>query len=113
MLILANACKRDPKGFESVPEIDFGGTRKCISKEEKSLLASGTSVRTQRIPGTEYWADTNNDTERKIDIQAKILRHLGYSSEAVRAASAALRKLAHPRQPRNEDLKNDENEDFI
>jgi negative regulator of replication initiation len=97
LLILAHACTRDAKGFESVPDIDFGGTRKCISKDENSLKSSGRSVRTQRIPGTDYWADTNNDTERKIDIQSKILRHIGYGSDAVRAASAALRKLAQRR----------------
>ena len=84
LLILSYLCKRHGELFDGVPAI-FGETRKNIARSEVELGDRKKGVRPKRIPGTKFWADTNNPTDRKGVILARVLRRLGYGDSAVAA----------------------------
>ena len=96
LLILSYLCKRHGELFDRVPTI-FGGKRKNIARSEGEL-GNGNGVRAKRIPDTKFWADTNNDTDRKGVILARVLRRLGYGDSAQRGATAALGELQGKRR---------------
>jgi negative regulator of replication initiation len=84
LLILSYLCKRHGELFDGVPAI-FGGKRKNIARSEVGLGDRKKGVRPKPIPGTKFWADTNNDTDRKGVILARVLRRLGYGDSAIAA----------------------------
>jgi negative modulator of initiation of replication len=96
LVILSWASKGHQKEFgEVVLKINERGRVRryfAISKEE--LERSGTSVNAKKIPDSEWWVVTNNDTKRKKVILQEILQMLGHSQHVVELLCAAIEDRA-------------------
>jgi negative modulator of initiation of replication len=57
-----------------------GRTRIYFAKTADELERSGQSVNPQRIPNSEFWVVTNNDTPKKQRMVIDVMRLFGYSS---------------------------------
>ena len=90
LFILGYLHTRDPDKFKDVLEIS-GRKRKYFALTSAELEQSGKSVNPQRIPESQYWVVTNNDTSKKRRILADVLRVLGYAGADVELALRALR----------------------
>lgn len=82
--ILERLHRQHPDTFSRVERVR-GRKRLYFSKDERTLANSGVSVNPQRIPGTDYWVATNNDTGKKRDILTQVLRTLTYADHEIRA----------------------------
>jgi negative modulator of initiation of replication len=81
--------RQHPDTFARVERVR-GRKRLYFAKDEQTLANSGVSVNPQRIPGTDYWVATNNDTDKKKEILAQVLRTLNYADHEVRAVAGLL-----------------------
>ncbi|MGA7764215.1 MAG: hypothetical protein WCA59_20945 [Candidatus Binataceae bacterium] len=90
LAILSFAHKRSPEKFAVVTPEVRGRTRKYFASTADELKDAGTSVNPKRIPDSEYWVVTNNDTGHKQDVVRRILRALGYGSDEIELACSAL-----------------------
>jgi negative modulator of initiation of replication len=75
--ILGWLAREHPADFDGVTRIS-GRKRLYFSKSEAALKESGASVMPQRIPYTEYWVITNNDTPKKRRMLEDVLQMLRY-----------------------------------
>jgi negative modulator of initiation of replication len=90
LAILSFARKGNPEKFAVVTPEVRGRTRKYFASTADELKDAGTSVNPKRIPDSEYWVVTNNDTGHKRDVVRRILRALGYGSDEIELACSAL-----------------------
>jgi negative modulator of initiation of replication len=66
-----------------------GRTRIYFAKTADDLERSGQSVNPQRIPNSEFWVVTNNDTPKKQRMLMDVMRLFGYgSADASRLADS-------------------------
>lgn len=70
--------KHGKETFAKVLQIE-GRKRKYFSMSFDDLNASDSSVNPQRIPDSDFWVVTNNDTPKKARILTDVLQVLGYS----------------------------------
>ncbi|CAN5737822.1 replication initiation negative regulator SeqA [soil metagenome] len=90
LFILAWLQKKHPDTFSRVLGLR-GRVRTYFARSARDLEATGESVNPQRIPSTDYWVVTNNDTPKKKRILADVLKLLGYSPMDIIHAVDALR----------------------
>ncbi len=90
LAILSHLQKQNPDEFPLVERIE-GRSRKYFARSEETLEDSGTSVNAKRIPLSEFWVVTNNDTNNKKALLEQVLRILGYGGSTIRRATSALR----------------------
>ncbi|WP_373766138.1 replication initiation negative regulator SeqA [Glaesserella sp.] len=55
----------DNDGFAHAAENIQGSERIYFARDEKTILATGSSVKAKQIPESPFWVITNNNTERK------------------------------------------------
>lgn len=73
LLLLSWLHRNYPNTFEEV--LNLGGRkRRYFARTEKELKDSGQSVSAARIPNTDFWVVTNNDTPKKKSILADAAR---------------------------------------
>lgn len=83
--ILSAAYAQNKDKFDLVLAIQGRG-RIYFAKSKKEIEVSGNSTQPRQIPGTPYWVMTNSPTTQKKEMLSEVLKGLGYSTEAVRAA---------------------------
>lgn len=88
--ILSFLHKQNPGKFATLQSLE-GRKRRYIASSEQELENSGTSVNPKRIPNTNFWVVTNNDTNNKKMLLRQALTLLAYSLEAIRLAPESLR----------------------
>jgi negative modulator of initiation of replication len=88
--ILSFLHKENPDKFSSLLSLE-GRKRRYIAKSERELDDSGTSVNPKKIPYTDYWVVTNNDTNNKKLLLRQVLTLLGYSPDTIRLVPESLR----------------------
>ena len=81
--------KRNPDKFQCVLDLS-GRTRKYFARSANELEASGESVNAQRVPDSQYWVITNNDTPKKKRVLADVMGLLGYRTGDINQLTAAL-----------------------
>ncbi|MFC1591244.1 replication initiation regulator SeqA [Thermodesulfobacteriota bacterium] len=67
-----------------------GRNRQYFALSSREIEESGNSAHPQKIPGTEYWVITNNDTPKKRRMIEDVLKVLGYSRSAIAEATSSL-----------------------
>jgi negative modulator of initiation of replication len=72
-------------------EVMEGRKRKYFAQSEQELENSGTSVNPKRIPHSNFWVVTNNDTNNKKVMLRRALVLLGYSARTIRLVVDSLR----------------------
>jgi negative modulator of initiation of replication len=80
----------NPDRFKDL-EVMEGRKRKYIAKSEQELENSGTSVNPKRIPQSNFWVVTNNDTLVKKKMLKRGLELLGYNAVTIRLVTDSLR----------------------
>lgn len=90
LAILGWLCRRDPKKFEALLQLS-GRSRSYFGRGAQDLEERGSGVKPQRIPHSQFWADTNNDTMRKRKMLATAMRVLRCGDDTIREAVSALR----------------------
>ncbi len=85
--ILSWAYQKHQGEFEKLLTIE-GRRRKYFSRDEKALMASGSSTNPRPIPDSPFWVTTNNSTIKKAEILSDAFRVLGYKPEDVQAMLA-------------------------
>lgn len=75
--------------FEKILMIE-GRKRKYFGKSQQELVESGNSVNPQRIPNSDFWVITNNDTPKKARMLANVLQVLGYGNDDIRKINRSL-----------------------
>jgi negative modulator of initiation of replication len=88
--ILSFLHKQNPDKFVALQSLE-GRKRKYIASSEQELENSGTSVNPKKIPYTNFWVVTNNDTNNKKLLLRQALTLLGYSPETIRTVPESLR----------------------
>lgn len=88
--ILAEAYKQKTADFEKVRSLR-GRNRVYFADSEKEILQSGTSTYPKQIPHTKYWVMTNASNATKAQMAHDVLRLLGFSEDARKAARASIR----------------------
>lgn len=83
--ILSAIYLQNNKEFDTVLAIQ-GRDRIYFAKSKKEIEASGNSTQPKQIPATPYWVMTNSPTPQKKEMLRGVLKALGYSQEAIRAA---------------------------
>ena len=81
--------QRHPAEFSRVLEIR-GRSRKYFGRSENELVESGESVNPQKIPNSDFWVVTNNDTPKKGRILSDVMRLFGYGAGEINLARGAL-----------------------
>ena len=76
--------------FARVLEIT-GRRRKYFARSADELEESGTSVNPQKIPNSNIWVITNNDTPKKRRMLSDVMRLLGYGPGDINIATSAVR----------------------
>ncbi len=89
LAILGFAHKQDPTGFREVVHLE-GRRRKYFGRSEQEISSSGKTTHPRQIPGTEYWAMTNADTQQKREMLRKALSILRFSTDDIRIAEEAV-----------------------
>ena len=89
LFILSYIYKRNPEKFKKVLVLS-GWNRKYFALSSKELEESGISVYPKKIPNSNFWVITNNDTPKKRRIVKDVLKLLEYSDEALKQAVEAL-----------------------
>lgn len=77
LFVLGWLNKKHPEKFSRVLGLS-GRKRTYFARTADELEASGESVNAQRVPDSDYWVVTNNDTPKKKRILADVLQLLGY-----------------------------------
>ena len=77
LFVLGWLQKKHPDRFPRVLGLR-GRKRTYFARTADELEASGESVNAQRVPDSEYWVITNNDTPKKRRIIADVMRLMGY-----------------------------------
>lgn len=90
LYFLSVAHNQKKREFEKVLAIQ-GRDRKYFAKSKDEIEKSGNSTQPRNIPGTEFWVMTNSPTPQKRSVLRDVLKLLGYSELAIKAASAAIR----------------------
>ena len=91
LFLLSWIHSKHPQTFSRVLELG-GRSRRYFARTDTELDASGSSVNPQKIPNTEFWVVTNNDTMKKEQILQDVLRLNGYGP----AEAAAVRGRLDP-----------------
>lgn len=90
--ILSEACRQKGDRFNDVLNI-ASRSRKPFAMSYEEIKKSGTGTNPQKIPRTDYWVETNNNTQQKQALIAQVLRVLGYDDVSIRDVVNSLRKL--------------------
>lgn len=90
LAILSEVYDQNADLFEEVEERVTGQSRKYFSKSADELASSGSSVNPKQIPGTPYYATTNNSTSKKQERIERVLRLLGYDDRVIQKARRAI-----------------------
>ena len=85
MGILSNLHGTDPENFKKVLKLK-GRNRKYFALSRDELENSGRSVQPRRIPDSNYWVITNNDTPKKRRMLEDVLHILGYGKSPIKDA---------------------------
>jgi negative modulator of initiation of replication len=80
--ILSWLHQRHRSDFDKILMIE-GRKRKYFANSEAALEESGTSVYPQKIPDSQYWVVTNNDTPKKARMLGDVLKVLGYGQDEI------------------------------
>jgi negative modulator of initiation of replication len=81
--------------FERVLSVQ-GRRRRYFAKSAKELEEFGESVQPQRVPDSDFWVITNNDTPKKMRMIGDVLRVLDYSPSEISELLGAFETLAAP-----------------
>ncbi|HYL99789.1 MAG TPA: hypothetical protein VEZ90_12605 [Blastocatellia bacterium] len=79
----------NPSKFEKVLQVS-GRSRKYFARSREEIEKSGIHTQPRPISGSGYWAMTNTDTRKKVELVRKALKVMAYVDEDIRAAEAAL-----------------------
>jgi negative modulator of initiation of replication len=88
--ILSFAHKADHQRFVVAMQEVKGRSRKYFGSSASELNATGNSVNPKRIPDSDFWVVTNNDTQHKREVIRRILHLLNYQEEEINLACDAL-----------------------
>lgn len=75
--------------FARVLEVG-GDQRAYFGRTREAIEATGTSVKPQQIPNSDFWVTTNNDTARKCKIVREVADLFGYPQEFVKTLGKAV-----------------------
>lgn len=75
--LLAVLHAANPEAFAKATEKVQGSERIYFAKDEKTILATGSSVKAKPIPNSSFWVITNNNTERKGIILCALMNEMG------------------------------------
>lgn len=75
-----------------------GKRRTYFATSREEILRSGSSTQPRRIPGSEFWVITNNDTAKKMTILKDVLSLLGYAGNDVERIAALVDPAEDRRQ---------------
>lgn len=70
-----------------------GRHRVYFANTKEEIEASGKSTMPERIPGSEFWAYTNENTNRKRELCAEVLRLFRYSWDATAVVRKAFDEI--------------------
>ena len=87
--ILKEVHKQRKGDFGEVLSIQ-GRNRAYFAKSEQEILKSGKSTQPREIEGTGFWVMTNSPTPQKQQMLKEVLKLLGYSEAAIKAAVAVI-----------------------
>jgi len=94
LYLLGVAYERDSNEFGKALLTSRKGGRVYFSERKGEIEQSGTGTNPRLIPGSSYWVLTKSSTEMKQALLKDVLRALGYSEEAIRAAKELLGEAA-------------------
>ncbi len=77
-----------PQRFTYGTENIQGSERIYFAKDEQAILSTGSGVRAKQIPETPFWVITNNNTERKGIILAKLMEAMSIPEDYIQRIKA-------------------------
>jgi negative modulator of initiation of replication len=90
LTILGKVHAQNRDDFGKVQQAVSGRQRTYFSQRRADLEASGQRVHPRKIPGSNFWALTNENTRRKRRMLRQVLLLFGYTPEAIEVADSAL-----------------------
>jgi negative modulator of initiation of replication len=90
LYFLGVAYKQKRSDFEKVLAIQ-GRNRTYFATSKSDVEKSGNSTQPKNIPGSPYWVMTNSPTPQKRDMLRDALKLMGYSHDAITAATSTIR----------------------
>ena len=93
LVVLAWLYSRHRKEFEVVENIKGRG-RLYFAKSERPLNESGESVNPKPIPNSPYWVITTSPTNLKLEMLARVMSALGYSTTDIRRVESVIARTA-------------------
>ncbi|MDY3562087.1 hypothetical protein R5W23_003533 [Gemmata sp. JC673] len=90
LAILIRACDKNEKGVAQLLELPGGRERVYFARKRSEIENTGKSTHPEQIPTGDIWVLTNMATDQKRSKLTDALGALGYGSDAITQACAAL-----------------------
>jgi negative modulator of initiation of replication len=91
LAILGKVYEHNTNTFSRLRESVSGRNRIYFSEKRQDIAAAGTSTMPQQIPGSTYWALTNENVGRKQRMLRQVLEFFEYDPPVINKVVAALR----------------------
>jgi negative modulator of initiation of replication len=90
LAVLAKTFEQNEDRFAEVREAVAGRNRIYFSSDRAEISASGRSAAPQQIPGSPYWALTNENVARKRRMLRQVLEFLEYPAAVIEEVVSSL-----------------------
>tara|TARA_R110002096_G_scaffold399867_2_gene596347 strand:- start:624 stop:1202 length:579 start_codon:yes stop_codon:yes gene_type:complete len=78
LLVLSIIHKHHTQQFAKVLGMS-GRNRTYFATDKDTLLATGSSTNPKKVPGSDYWVITNNNTVKKINMLKEVAQQVGFN----------------------------------
>jgi negative modulator of initiation of replication len=90
LAILGKVHEQNAANFVRIRESVSGRNRIYFSEDRQDIAGSGSSTMPQRIPGSTYWALTNENVNRKRRMLKQVLEFFEYDPAVIAEATSTL-----------------------
>jgi negative modulator of initiation of replication len=92
LTVLGKVNEQNPTRFAEIRQAVSGRNRIYFSARREDITASGSSTGPQQIPGSSYWALTNENVIRKRRMLQQVLEYFEYDPGVIEEVVSTLQK---------------------